>query len=174
MLDILKKPTMINLYENLINEFAFMKRHNLSWWRHIKVLQKLTSQTNELLKNFQEFVTHLRIEKLFEISNILNMDETPIWFDMTGNFTIDNRGEKTIHIRETGNEKTDSQDINLTVIPGGLTSICQPLDNVKCVWDRIPDEIIIEFFKTYRISTSLDGTDNEITDNESSDDDTIE
>ncbi|PKC04055.1 hypothetical protein RhiirA5_422822 [Rhizophagus irregularis] len=131
MLDILKKPTMINLYENLINEFAFMKRHNLSWWRHIKVLQKLTSQTNELLKNFQEFVTHLRIEKLFEISNILNMDETPVWFDMTGNFTIDNRGEKTIHIRETGNEKTDSQDINLTVIPGGLTSICQPLDNVS-------------------------------------------
>ncbi|EXX75300.1 hypothetical protein RirG_042970 [Rhizophagus irregularis DAOM 197198w] len=315
MLDILKKPTMISLYGNSINEFktsnrwisAFMKRHNLSWRRRTKVSQKLPSQTNELLKNFQEFVTRLRTEKLFEMSNILNMDETPVWFDMTGNFTIDNRGEKTIHIRGTGNEKnrftvvlTVSADgtkfppicifkgkrlshgeqipsgvivwfqqngwmdselmkdyvdyvnsnlgkmgisnaptmmvydsfrghleesvkikfrdrgIDLAVIPGGLTSICQPLDVsinkpfkdnlrkewhiwmagggsgmtasgnfrrarlsdvcgwVKRAWDRISDEIVIESFKTCRISTSLDGTDDEITDNESSDDDIIE
>jgi hypothetical protein len=33
------------------------------------------------------------------------MDETPVWFDIAGNFTIDNKGEKTIHIRGTGNEK---------------------------------------------------------------------
>jgi len=33
------------------------------------------------------------------------MDETPVWFDMAGNFTIDNMGEKTIQIRGTGNEK---------------------------------------------------------------------
>ena len=34
------------------------------------------------------------------------MDETPIWFDMAGNFSIGQKGEKTIHIRMTGNEKT--------------------------------------------------------------------
>ena len=39
------------------------------------------------------------------MSNILNMDETPVWFDMAGNFTIDQIGEKTVHIRSTGNEK---------------------------------------------------------------------
>ena len=39
------------------------------------------------------------------MSNILNMDETPIWFDMARNFTIDQIGEKTVHIRSTGNEK---------------------------------------------------------------------
>lgn len=33
------------------------------------------------------------------------MDETPVWFDIAGNFTIHTKGEKTIHIRETGNEK---------------------------------------------------------------------
>jgi hypothetical protein len=33
------------------------------------------------------------------------MDETPVWFDIAGNFTIDQIGEKTIHIRGTGNEK---------------------------------------------------------------------
>ena len=33
------------------------------------------------------------------------MNETPIWFDMAGNFTIDSTGEKTIQIRGTSNEK---------------------------------------------------------------------
>ena len=39
------------------------------------------------------------------MSNILNMDETPVWFDMAENFTIDQIGEKTVHIRSTENEK---------------------------------------------------------------------
>ncbi|GBC35288.1 pogo transposable element with KRAB domain [Rhizophagus irregularis DAOM 181602=DAOM 197198] len=69
--------------------FAFMKRYNLSQRRQTNVLQKLPSQTNEALKNFQEFIIRLKTEKLFELSNILNIDETPIWFDMAGNFTID-------------------------------------------------------------------------------------
>ena len=113
MLDILKKPDMISLYGDSTNEFktsnrwmsGFMKRHNLSWRRRTKISQKLPSQTNELLENFRQFITRLRTEKLFQLSNILNMDETPVWFDMAGNFTIDTTGEKTIHIRGTGNEK---------------------------------------------------------------------
>ncbi|CAB4413248.1 unnamed protein product [Rhizophagus irregularis] len=32
------------------------------------------------------------------------MDETPVWFDMAGNFTINQKGEKTVHIHGTGNE----------------------------------------------------------------------
>ncbi len=32
------------------------------------------------------------------------MDETPVWFDIAGNFTINQKGEKTVHICETGNE----------------------------------------------------------------------
>ena len=82
-----------------------MKRFKLSQRWRTKISQKLPSQTNELLKNFNQFIIRLRTEKSFELSNILNMDETPVWFDMAGNFTIDQIGEKTIHIRRTGNEK---------------------------------------------------------------------
>lgn len=113
MMEILNEPDMISLYEDLAKDFkasnrwmfAFMKRFNLSRRRRTKISQKLPSQTNELLKNFQQFIIRLRTEKSFELSNILNMDETPVWFDMAGNFTIDQIGEKTIHIRGTGNEK---------------------------------------------------------------------
>ncbi len=33
------------------------------------------------------------------------MDEMPVWFDMAGNFTINPKGEKTVHICTMGNEK---------------------------------------------------------------------
>ena len=86
MLEILKESDMMNLYGNLTNNFktslhwltTFMKRYKLSLRRHTKISQKLPSQTQELLENFYQFVTRLRIEKSFELCNILNMDETSV------------------------------------------------------------------------------------------------
>lgn len=84
---------------------SFMKRNKLAWRRRTRVSQKLPAQTEELLEKFRQFIIQLRIKKSFELHNILNMDETPVWFDMAGNFTIGQKGEKTVHIRATGNEK---------------------------------------------------------------------
>jgi hypothetical protein len=113
MLEILKEPDMIALYGNVAETFktsnrwisAFMKRNKLAWRRRTRISQKLPSQTKELLDKFRNFIIRLRIEKCFDLANIFNMDETPVWFDMAGNFTINQKGEKTIHIRSTGNEK---------------------------------------------------------------------
>ena len=113
ILEILKESDIVILYEDLTNDFkmsvnwlyAFMKRQRLSLRRRIKISQKLPQQTEELLERFRQFVAHLRIEKCYEMCNIFNMDETPVWFDMAGNFTVNQIGEKTVHIRETGNEK---------------------------------------------------------------------
>jgi len=33
------------------------------------------------------------------------MDETPVWFDMAGNMIVNNKGDKTVHIRTTENDK---------------------------------------------------------------------
>ena len=113
MIEILNEPEMKSIYGNSVEGFktssrwifAFMKRYKLSRRRHTKISQKLPEQTNESLTKFQRFTIQLRKKKHFEMSNILNMDETPVWFDMAGNFTIDQIGEKTVHIRSTGNEK---------------------------------------------------------------------
>lgn len=48
---------------------------------------------------------HLRIENSYKLYNIFNMDKIPIYFDMAGNFTINSKEDKTVHIRYTGNEK---------------------------------------------------------------------
>jgi hypothetical protein len=39
------------------------------------------------------------------MENIANMDETPMYFDMPGNSTVDTVGSKTVSIRTSGNEK---------------------------------------------------------------------
>ena len=119
------------------------------------------------------------------------------------------------HLKESVKTKFRDNGIDLAVIPGGLTSVCQPLDVtinkpfkdnlrkewhiwmagggagvtaagnlrraklsdvcvwVKNAWEGIPNEMIIESFKTCQISTSLDGPDDEMTDNEDGDDDDV-
>ena len=82
-----------------------MKRFNLALRRRTRISQKLSDKTQEQLEKFHQFVKDLRIEKSFELKNILNMDEIPVWFDMAGVYMINPKGEKTVHIRVTGNEK---------------------------------------------------------------------
>jgi hypothetical protein len=82
-----------------------MKRFNLALRRRTRISQKLPDKSQEKLENFHQFVKNLRIEKSFGLENILNMDETPVWFDIAGVYTINPKGEKTVHIRATENEK---------------------------------------------------------------------
>jgi hypothetical protein len=112
MFEILKEPDMISRYGDLANNFmatfrwltAFMKRHNLALRRRTRISQKLPEQLEESLESFYRFVIRLRIKNSIELCNIFNMDETPVWFDMAGNFTVNQKEEKTVHIRSTGNE----------------------------------------------------------------------
>src|SRR5437588_5162622 len=110
MFDILEEPEMIAFYGNSTENFkasfrwltSFMKRYKLSLRRRTKISQKLPKQTEELLEKFYQFIARLRIKKSFEFRNIFNMDETTVYFDIAGNFTINAVGDKTAHIRGTG------------------------------------------------------------------------
>jgi len=113
MCKILKEPTIQALYparecefqENLSWINSFMKRFNLSLRRRTKILQKLPEDTEEKLEEFRQFVIRLRTQYNFDLNSIFNMDETPVWFDMAGNITVNNKGDKTVHIRTTENDK---------------------------------------------------------------------
>lgn len=113
MLEILKEDDMLEIYGNLAENFktshrwliAFLRRYRLALRRRTRISQNLPSKTQKLLEEFNQFVIRLRLKKSFELENILNMDETPVWFDMAGSYTINPRGEKTVNVRATGNEK---------------------------------------------------------------------
>jgi hypothetical protein len=83
---------------------AFLRRRNFSL-RKTKVSQKLPAATEEKLRQFQRYVIRLRTFNNYPLGLIGNMDETPVWFDMEQGLTINPKGEKTVHIRTTGNER---------------------------------------------------------------------
>ena len=47
----------------------------------------------------------MRRKQNYELINIGNMDETPVWFDMPSARTVSEKGEKIILVKTTGNEK---------------------------------------------------------------------
>ena len=113
MYKIFKEPAIQVLYPTGEHEFqgtltwiqSFMKRYNLSLRRKTKISQKLPEDTKEKLDEFRHYIIRLRSQYNFDLNSIFNMDETPVWFDMAGNITINNKGDKTVHIRTTGNDK---------------------------------------------------------------------
>jgi len=113
MYKIFKEPAIQVLYPTGEHEFqgtltwiqSFMKRYNLSLRRKTKISQKLPEDTEEKLDEFRRFIIRLRTQYNFDLNSIFNMDETPVWFDMAGNMTINNKGDKTVHVRTTGNDK---------------------------------------------------------------------
>ena len=47
----------------------------------------------------------LRHQKQYPLSHIGNMDETPVWFDMPGETTITNTGQRSVPVCTTGHDK---------------------------------------------------------------------
>uniref|UniRef100_U9SUH5 HTH CENPB-type domain-containing protein n=1 Tax=Rhizophagus irregularis (strain DAOM 181602 / DAOM 197198 / MUCL 43194) TaxID=747089 RepID=U9SUH5_RHIID len=71
--------------------------------RRTKISQKLPEDLEEKLDEFRRYIIRLRTLYNFDLNSIFNMDETPVWFDMAGNITVNNKGDKTVHIRTTEN-----------------------------------------------------------------------
>jgi hypothetical protein len=85
--------------------FGFLQRKNFSLRRQTKISQKLPEQLHHKLNSFNKYIIKKRLEFNYEFYNIYNMDETPMYFDMSRGLTVNKKGEKTVHIKSTGNEK---------------------------------------------------------------------
>ena len=70
------------------------------------------------------------------------MDETPVFFDMVGNLTIEERSAKTVRIRTTGNEKNRFTCV-LTVLADGTKLPPIVIFKGKKIPKNLPSEIIV-------------------------------
>jgi hypothetical protein len=112
MCKILKEPTIQALYPtgeygfqgNLSWINSFMKRFGLSLRRRTKISQKMPEDTKQKLDEFKRFIIRLKAQFNFDLNNIFNIDKTPVWFDMAGNMMVNNKGDKTVHIRTIGTD----------------------------------------------------------------------
>ncbi|CAG8709708.1 37275_t:CDS:2 [Gigaspora margarita] len=84
-------------YSNALNTFKasdpwlnlFMNWFDLSLRKCTKTSQKLPKDLSKKLAEFHSFINELRINNNFELNYIANMDETPVYFDIVGAYTLD-------------------------------------------------------------------------------------
>ena len=84
----------------------FMKRHHISFRRATHVAQKSETELNDKMHRFLWYVISMCKQKSYELGRIGNMDETPVWIDMPGDYTIETKGSKTVSMGSTGHGKT--------------------------------------------------------------------
>ncbi|GES86756.1 pogo transposable element with KRAB domain [Rhizophagus clarus] len=83
---------------------GFLGRYDLSERRRIMVAQQLPSDLIKKQNIFLSYVMYLRIHNKYELKYMGNMDETPMWFNLPSNMTINQKGAKIVNIRTTGHE----------------------------------------------------------------------
>jgi hypothetical protein len=64
----------------------------------------LTAYFEEKLVGFQRHVIGLRKKHSYLLSQIGNADETPVYFDMPPNYTVDDTGAKSVAVKISGHE----------------------------------------------------------------------
>ena len=81
--------------------YKFLKRAGFSIRKSIHDDQALKENIFELFDRFIFNVIKFRKDKqiIEDLNRIGNVDETPIWFDMTYNTTISKIGEKSVKVR---------------------------------------------------------------------------
>ena len=82
-----------------------MNRCNLVLQEKTKIAQKLLRELDDKITSFHKFVIDLCQKHQYSLKMIGNMDETPVFFDMVGNKTVNEAGEKTIWVKTTGPQK---------------------------------------------------------------------
>jgi hypothetical protein len=94
----------------------FTVRHKLTFRSVNSLGQKLPKNAKVLAEQFLCFVREkLQENKITDMKNIANMDESPLWFDLPSTRTYDFRGVKTVKSKTTGHEK-----LRYTVVLSGL------------------------------------------------------
>src|SRR6266496_2452486 len=104
---------------------AFLRRYDLEERRRTTVSQILPQNLIEIQNIFLSYIMYLRIHNKYPLKYISNMDETPMWFDLPNNTTINQKGAKTVNICTTGHECT-SFTVVLRCIADGikLPAVC--------------------------------------------------
>jgi len=63
---------------------SFKKRHNISFRRTTHIAQKSVEITDGLVDKFLRFVIRMRQLREYDVSELGNMDETPVYLEMPG------------------------------------------------------------------------------------------
>jgi hypothetical protein len=81
---------------------GFLRRKNLSLRQPTKRAQTVPGDYKEKIISWLQFDRRAQARFNFELSEIANMDQTPISFEFLDNKTYDTKGVKTVFVKQTG------------------------------------------------------------------------
>ena len=82
-----------------------MRRNGLSLRRKTTTAQQDPERLIDKLISYILQARRLSIKFKYQPSNIIAMDETPVWNVMVSNTTVDKQGAKSVCLKTTGHEK---------------------------------------------------------------------
>lgn len=84
----------------------FMRRNGLSLRQKTSVSQRDPSRLIDKLVLYILFTRRFAAKHNYSPSNIIAMDETPVWMDMVSDTTVHKKGAHTVTMKSTGHEKS--------------------------------------------------------------------
>ena len=109
-------------YHSLCNYcYRFLKRKKYSFRKVTRISQQLKNRPLDQLLEFLRINIRIRkdLQIISELNRIGNCDETPIWFNMIENTTVEKIGTRTVKVKSFGNEKSRISCL-LCITGGGL------------------------------------------------------
>lgn len=83
----------------------FLRRHGLSIRRRTTLAQRLPDEYENKIIEFHQYILQVRDKYNFDLYQIGNADQCPVFWDMPMATTIEQKGAKSVPIRSTGYEK---------------------------------------------------------------------
>lgn len=133
----------------------FMRRSGLALRRRTTLAQRLPADFEEKLINFQRYVIQMRQRHLYPFHQIGNADETPVFFDMPSNTTVDTKGVKSVLLRGTGNEKNRITVMLAVTADGGKLPPYVILKRKTIPKESFPEGVVIRCQEKGWMTTEL-------------------
>ena len=106
---------------------AFLKRKHLSLRQPTKRAQVIPEDYREKIVSWLQFNRRAQAKFNFELSEIGNMDQTPISFEFLDNATYDTKGVKTVFVKQTGSGWDRRQATLQIMVHADGIQRCKPL-----------------------------------------------
>ncbi|KAK9408018.1 hypothetical protein NXF25_006792 [Crotalus adamanteus] len=151
-----------------------------------KLAQKMSPVYEEKIQQFHSYIIQLWKKYHYEESQIENMDEVALNFDVPSNRTVDMNGIKTVAIKRSGHEKTHYTAVlsccadgtklppmlifkkktypKETIPPGIIVQVHEKgwmNEDIMAIWFE-KEEVIVKSFKKCGISSAMDGTEDDL------------
>lgn len=120
--------------------YRFFRRHKLSMRSRTHIAQHLPEDYEEKVTDFQRFVIQQRKRNDNAPDQIRNADQTPLTFDIP----VATKGNKSISIKTTGNEKNRFTVMLECTVDGGKLPPYVIFKRKTLPKEKFPDGVIVK------------------------------